>query len=116
MSTGLETWNQNIPENIGALYPGAGGIEVPLAIIGIVTWIAWHVIQIRRENASIEEDLNEVLNTPEKMEEALELSEAGTIVQSVGSKSPQLRYFAHDRHNAENGKTGGTKGAAAAGS
>jgi len=109
MSTGLETWNQNIPEAIGALYPGAGWVEVPLVLIGLATWITWHVIQIRRENASFEEDLNEVLNTPEKMEEALELSEAGTIVQSVGSKSPQLRYFAHQRHNAQNGKTGGAE-------
>lgn len=107
MSTGLETWNQNIPENIGALYPGAGGIEIPLVIIGLITWVVWHVVQIRRENASFEEDLRSVLNTPDKMEEALELSEAGTIVQSVGSKGPQLKHFAHERHNKKSGGGGG---------
>lgn len=98
MSTGLETWNQNIPDAIGALYPGAGWIEVPLVLIGLVTWIAWHVIQIRAENAQFEEDQRSLLGNAEKMEEALEIAEAGTIVQSVDPKQHKLKHFAHDRN------------------
>jgi hypothetical protein len=101
MSTGLETWNQNIPENIGALYPGAGGIEVPLAIIGVATWILWHVIQWRRESAGFEEDEQSILNTADKMEEALEMSEAGTIVQSIAHKEPRLQHFRHQERNGQ---------------
>jgi hypothetical protein len=101
MSTGLETWNQNIPENIGALYPGAGWIEVPLALLGIAAWILWHVVQWRREAQAFREDENSVLNSQEKMEEALELSEAGTIVQSIASKEPNLKHFRHSERNGQ---------------
>jgi len=96
MSTGLETWNQNIAESIGPLYPWAGGIEIPLAIIGIGTWIAWHLVQWIWENRSYDVDETSILNTHEKMEEALQLSETGTIVQSVAGKEPHLRHFAHN--------------------
>ena len=47
MGTGLDSFTD--PQNIGPLYPFAGS-EIPLAVIGILLWIAWHVQQIRTEN------------------------------------------------------------------
>ena len=53
MSTGaFENWAGQINE-IGAIYPFVGS-EGLLVIIGLVTWIGWHVIQARRENANYE--------------------------------------------------------------
>ena len=54
MSTGLETWNQSILD-IGPAYPFAGS-EMLLAIVGLATWVIWHIIQIKAENKVIEEE------------------------------------------------------------
>ncbi len=54
MSTGaFENWAGQISE-IGAIYPFVGW-EVLMVVIGLATWIGWHVIQTRRENARYEE-------------------------------------------------------------
>lgn len=54
MSTGaFENWTGEITE-IGAIYPFVGW-EGFMVIVGLVTWIGWHVIQTRRENADYEE-------------------------------------------------------------
>jgi len=47
MPTGIESFGN--PGSIGPIYPGVG-TEVALAIIGIVLWIAWHVLQTRNES------------------------------------------------------------------
>ena len=57
MSTGLETWNQSMLE-IGAAYPFVG-TEMLWALIGIASWIIWHVIQIKNENKVIDEETRE---------------------------------------------------------
>ena len=54
MSTGLETWNQSILD-IGPAYPFVGS-EMLLAIVGLATWIIWHIIQIKAENKVTEEE------------------------------------------------------------
>lgn len=54
MSTGaFENWAGQINE-IGAIYPFVGS-EGLLVIIGLVTWVGWHVVQTKRENARFEE-------------------------------------------------------------
>ena len=47
MGTGLDSFAD--PQNIGPLYPFVG-TEVALAVIGILLWIGWHVMQVRTEN------------------------------------------------------------------
>ena len=48
MNTGLGSFNN--PAEIGALYPFVG-TEVILVIVGVVLWLAWHVLQTRHESA-----------------------------------------------------------------
>lgn len=76
MSTGIETWNQNLLE-IGPMYPFPG-IEGLLAIVGIATWILWHVIQLRRETQVYDDDEERMFNTPEKLSHAMDVSMAQT--------------------------------------
>jgi hypothetical protein len=45
--TGLDSFSN--PNAIEALYPFTGW-EVPLAILGIVAWLVWHVLQMREED------------------------------------------------------------------
>lgn len=47
MPTGIESWAN--PAEIGPIYPFVG-TEVALTIIGVVLWIAFHVITGREEN------------------------------------------------------------------
>ena len=56
MSTGaIETWAVNMAE-LGPLYPWPGS-EYVLWIIGMVLWVAFHIIQTRRENRDYEEEV-----------------------------------------------------------
>jgi hypothetical protein len=47
MPTGIESWAN--PAEIGPIYPFVG-TEVILTIIGVVLWIAFHVVTAREEN------------------------------------------------------------------
>ncbi|MQA07734.1 MAG: hypothetical protein GEU98_04110 [Pseudonocardiaceae bacterium] len=47
MGTGIDSFTD--PQNVGALYPFPG-IEVVLAVVGILLWLGWHVHQTRIEN------------------------------------------------------------------
>ena len=51
-STGLDSFTN--PADIGAIYPGAGVEEVMLGIL-VFLWIAWHVFQVRQEEAEYRE-------------------------------------------------------------
>ena len=51
----IESWGGTITE-IGPMYPMVG-TEGVLVIIGVVAWIAWHVIQAKRENREYEEQI-----------------------------------------------------------
>ena len=56
MSTiGYENWAVDL-KDVGAIYPFQGA-ETLMVIVGVVLWLAWHVIQIRAENAELEEDV-----------------------------------------------------------
>ena len=68
MSTGaFENWAGQINE-IGAIYPFVGS-EGLLVIVGLVTWVGWHVIQTKRENANYEAQKRKF--TKEKLSEII---------------------------------------------
>ena len=89
MSTGLETWNQNLLD-IGALYPMPGS-EVILALIGLASWIVWHIIQIRTENKVYEEDEQKLFANPEKLKKAMQASSAGTLMEEMKVHGENLK-------------------------
>ncbi len=80
MSTGLETWTQNLNE-VSELYPFVG-TEMALAIAGIASWIIWHLIQIKMEaNLLAEEDA--VFQDKAKLEGARKLANAESLYESA---------------------------------
>jgi hypothetical protein len=48
-------WQGNMLD-IGPLYPMVGS-EGILVLIGVILWIAWHIMQIRMENKNYVDDL-----------------------------------------------------------
>ena len=56
--------------NVGAVYPWQG-LEVIMVLLGVIAWIAWHVIQIRQENAEFGEDIDRH-GSPESIRRALD--------------------------------------------
>ena len=67
-TTEVNTWVTNLSE-LGPIYPFVGW-EIPMFILGLIFWIAFHVWQIRTENRLYEEDLTR-LQKPEDVERAL---------------------------------------------
>ena len=80
MSTGIETWNMNLLD-IGPMYPFPG-TEVLLAVVGIGTWIVWHLIQVRMENKVYDED-ERMFSDQEKLENAMNVSNAETLNEAL---------------------------------
>jgi hypothetical protein len=69
MSTiGYEDWAVDLAE-VGAIYP-LQGWEVPMTIIGVIFWLGWHFIQIRRESEHLEKA--KTMGDPEKVAKSLE--------------------------------------------
>ena len=78
-TTGVDTWAVDLA-NIEALYPLQGS-EFVMFLIGLATWIIWHIWQIRFENKTIAEEearlrapgaLQDALDKAAKRQEALE--------------------------------------------
>ena len=67
-TTGIDSWAVDLA-NIGAIYPFQGW-ETPMAILGVVLWIAWHVWQIRFENRTYNEE-SQKLRDPAVLERAM---------------------------------------------
>lgn len=82
MSTGIETWNMNLLD-IGPMYPFPG-IEVLLAIIGLATWIVWHIIQMKAEGRTMMEE-EQRLSHKARLEAALRLSSAETLKEELAA-------------------------------
>ncbi|MDJ0956789.1 MAG: hypothetical protein QNI91_08035 [Arenicellales bacterium] len=51
----VTSWTGNIAD-IGPIYPMVG-TEGLLFIIGLVTWIIWHIIQTKMENKTYEDEI-----------------------------------------------------------
>ena len=60
----VESWGGTIAD-IGPIYPMVGA-EGLLVVIGVVLWIAWHVIQAKRENRDYEEQIRKY-GSPESL-------------------------------------------------
>ena len=78
-TTGVDSWAVDLA-NIEAVYPLQGG-EVIMVLIGLATWIIWHIWQIRFENKTIADEearlrqpgaLQDALEKAAKRQEALE--------------------------------------------
>ena len=80
MSTGIESWNMNLLD-IGPMYPFVGS-EVFWALLGIASWVVWHIIQIRMENKVYEED-EQLFEDPDKLSQAMHASNAETLVEAL---------------------------------
>ena len=80
MSTGLETWIQNLNE-VNELYPFVG-TEMILAIAGNASWIIWHLIQIKMENAVLAEE-EAIFQDKTKLNNARKLSAAESTLESA---------------------------------
>jgi len=69
MSTiGYTDWAVDLAE-VGPVYPFQGS-ETFMVIIGVVFWLGWHVIQVRRESAHLEKAKN--IGDHDKVQSALE--------------------------------------------
>ena len=60
----VESWGGTIAD-IGPIYPMVG-TEGLLVVIGVVLWIAWHVMQAKRENRDYEEQIRKY-GSPESL-------------------------------------------------
>ena len=80
METGLTSWNMNLLD-IGVLYPFPGS-EMALFIIGLGTWIVWHIIQMRAENAILKEE-EAHFSDKEKLSHAMTVSNAETLNEAL---------------------------------
>ncbi|NIT66074.1 MAG: hypothetical protein GWM93_05190 [Gemmatimonadetes bacterium] len=88
MSTGVETWNISLLD-IGPMYPFAG-TEVLWALIGLGTWVLWHIIQGRMENDVYDED-EKTFTDKEKLKQAINISNAETLTEAMKTHGSGFR-------------------------
>jgi len=70
----VTSWSGNIAD-IGPIYPMVG-TEGILVIIGLATWIGWHILQNKLENKSYEDEIKR-------------FGDAETLKKMVGSEDPR---------------------------
>jgi len=80
MSTGLTTWHIN-PLDLGPLYPFVGS-EMFWVLLGLATWIVWHIVQIRGEEATMGRE-DELFKDSERLVRAMRISKAETLIESL---------------------------------
>lgn len=68
MSIGYDSWAVDLAE-VGPVYPMQGW-EVPMVIVGVIFWLAWHRIQFVRESEHLEKAKK--LGDPDKIAKGLE--------------------------------------------
>ncbi|MEO1191379.1 MAG: hypothetical protein AAFY02_06465 [Pseudomonadota bacterium] len=71
-TTPVESWAVDI-NSIGPVYPFVG-IEGILVIAALVFWVGWHILQLRAESRTYEEDLR-LLEDPATFERVYEKAE-----------------------------------------
>jgi hypothetical protein len=78
MTTGNFTnWDGDLLQ-IGPIYPFVGW-EGIMALIALIVWIGWHILQIRAENRQLSE-------------EAANLRKTGNLQKAVEAESPVERF------------------------
>jgi hypothetical protein len=88
MSTGIESWNQNLLD-IGAMYPFPG-TEALWVIIGLATWIIWHVVQYMGENRVYTEEEKSFENEA-RLHSAMKISAAETLDEEMKAHSSNIK-------------------------
>ena len=68
-TTPIDSWAVDLAD-VTSIYPWVGS-EVVMAGVAIVLWLAWHVWQVKHENATYEEDLRNH-GSPENLQRAAE--------------------------------------------
>ncbi len=66
--TPIETWAVDLAD-VTLIYPWVGS-EVIMTVVAIVLWLAWHVWQVKSENAIYEEEKRKY-GTPEHIDTAI---------------------------------------------
>ncbi len=67
-TTPIETWAVDLAD-VTLIYPWVGS-EVIMAVVAVVLWLAWHVWQLKNENATYEEEKRKY-GGPEAIEKAI---------------------------------------------
>jgi len=88
MSTGIETWNMNLLD-IGPMYPFPG-TEMIWVLIGLATWILWHVYQARVEKNALDHE-NELFEGREKLRAAMDLANAETLMEAIKVEGEEFK-------------------------
>lgn len=70
----VTSWSGNIAD-LGAVYPMVGS-EGVLVIIGVASWIVWHIVQARIENKTYEDEVKR-------------FGDAETLKKMVGREDPR---------------------------
>lgn len=77
--TGIDSFTD--PGNLGALYPFQG-FEILLVAVGVVLWLVWHVVQVRKENREYRDAMH--LYERVDMERALRLGGGAQVANLEG--------------------------------
>jgi len=67
-TTPIDSWAVDLA-NVTNIYPFVG-FEVPMAIIGIVLWIAWHIWQVKYEQKEFDDEIRKY-GTPENIKNSI---------------------------------------------
>ena len=68
----VTSWSGNIAD-IGPIYPMVG-TEGLLVVIGLATWIVWHIIQTKIENKTYEDEIKR-FGSPENLKKMLDMED-----------------------------------------
>ena len=75
--------------DIGAMYPFPG-TEMFWAIVGIASWIIWHIIQLRAENRNLAEE-EAHFSDKTKLQNAMKVSNAETLNEALKSHEDGIK-------------------------
>ncbi len=68
MTIGYDSWAVDLAD-VGPVYPMQGW-EIPMVVVGVIFWLAWHRIQFVRESEHLEKARK--IGDAEKVSRALE--------------------------------------------
>ena len=68
MTIGYDSWAVDLAD-VGPVYPMQGW-EIPMVVVGVIFWLAWHRVQFVRESEHLENARK--IGDAEKVSKALE--------------------------------------------
>lgn len=97
VGTGVNSFAQ--PSEVGPLYPFAGGVEVPLVIVGVLLWIGWHLWKIRDEGEEYKQAAR--LYRRVGLERAMHHGGGGRIASEEEARVGEVRGALRGEHREE---------------